>query len=91
MSFFLLGTLEVSPPIDLTPISLPAASKGRVGEEPPSQVSCPGPAGQRVEAVEGPGQEGREKRFSKLEKKENAKDLTSSLSLFKNKSFPPPK
>lgn len=37
-SFFLFGTLEVSPSIYLTPISLPAASKGRVGEKPSSQV-----------------------------------------------------
>ena len=36
--FFLLGTLEVSPSIYLTPISLSAASKGRVVEEPCSQV-----------------------------------------------------
>lgn len=46
--FFLLGTLEVSPPIYLTPISLPTASKDRVGEEPPSQFSCPEGAEHKV-------------------------------------------
>lgn len=51
---FLLGTLEVSPSTDLTPTSLPAASKGRVGGRTPfarllpsSPSSLPEAAGQK--------------------------------------------
>lgn len=105
---FLLGALEVSPSTCLTPISLPRASKGRVGGElphtqplltAPAQLphfSCPaspflsrGSWAEEQGVVEGAGQEGREKGFSKLGKKENAKHLTPNLSLFKNRRFFP--
>lgn len=73
-------------------------SKGRAGEKHlPSQGSCPASLfppswrqlGRREGAAEKAGQEGREKRFFKLGKKENVKDLTPNLSLFKNKRLFP--
>ena len=94
----LLGTLEGSSPTCLTPSSLLPASKGGAGEKHlPSQGSCPASLfppswrqlGRWEGAAEKAGQEGREKRFFKLGKKENVKDLTPNLSLFKNKRFFP--
>lgn len=96
--FFLLGSLEVSPPTYLTLISLPTASKVRArGRTLPCSRLLPSSSvlpsqrqlGRRVGAAERAGQEGREKGFSKLGKKESAKDLTPNLSLFKNKRFSP--